>query len=850
MAAIDRKNLEDKIREVYPGISDEAVRSMMINMHVETGLDDGNLREKAFKFDQLRQNKYASDGTPYLISANNNLDKWLKGPPPKTKEDYDALTNEQRLGVQYAADENEKFAGGFGLLQLTPGVKSNGKTLGALKPKQARRRFKALAREMGYDSAEDLLEAVKTDGDVAAEFNLRYYKKYENWTAEELNENSDAKKMRKKYFNPNEPDAVMDPKLSASATNYDEQVITYQQSNTLQDYKDYYDTDNVTIDGDEVVVDFGDGNILREPITKVDDAINAERQIESEGGTVGVSDQTESGQDVPVSQPPVFTPDEDVVPQPETDTEIDGMSNEVATPQDVEESDYVVDQIEAQRVFGPTARLQNINGKDVILYTDNEGVEQQVDANTVTQQTPDYVTPSPVPPPAPPIVTEVQEEVPDATRTPEIPEVELQEDSEREIPETEEELRSRAMERQQELEEETQVEETEEDVEEVEEEVVDEVEEEEVVEEVEEEVVEEQVFSSSLSLEEVQEIYGPNATIGNVNGEEVIIVTGAAEDGSEDQQYTMSDAIAQRDERIAAENELIEQNNADVLGMRRRDFRNMTEEELNQRLEETNLSDEEKNNIRTNWTSANEDSILENLFKSFSKGDGNALEKASKLLKASGGISSLVAGFVGAKAAKKGMETVEVPEIEGLSTAFKQYSQQQKALSETGLSYAETQTIKQGIDEAYKLGIDNLVRGTGGDRAKFLAGTGALDSNRQTSLLKLAALEDEARRQNREAYGKVLSFEANYNKEKDIFTKSREYNQKLADKAMFQNTASSAFQHVFDNIRFGQDYAPILDQMQKTVNQLGNVSNLLGSFNVETNNDTEQVDPNDPNNPQ
>ena len=196
------------------------------------------------------------------------------------------------------------------------------------------------------------------------------------------------------------------------------------------------------------------------------------------------------------------------------------------------------------------------------------------------------------------------------------------------------------------------------------------------------------------------------------------------------------------------------------------------------------------------------------------------------------------------------METVDVPEIEGLSTAFKQYSQQQKALSETGLSYAETQTIKQGIDEAYKLGIDNLVRGTGGDRAKFLAGTGALDSNRQTSLLKLAALEDEARRQNREAYGKVLSFEANYNKEKDIFTKSREYNQKLADKAMFQNTASSAFQHVFDNIRFGQDYAPILDQMQKTVNQLGNVSNLLGSFNVETNNDTEQVDPNDPNNPQ
>ena len=387
-------------------------------------------------------------------------------------------------------------------------------------------------------------------------------------------------------------DAEYAEKLVSVYSQEDFPQYTTSNNLTLQDYKDYYDTDNVTIDGDEVVVDFGDGNILREPITKVDDAINAERQIESEGGIVGVSDQTESGQQNPPVIPPVTGPgiegDTQVVTNTnEDDGEPSGLSNEQATPQDVEESDYVVDQVEAERVFGPTARIQDINGKKVILYTDNEGVEQQVDADTVTQQTPNYVAPSSVPPPAPPIVTEVQEEVPDATATPEIPEIELQEDSEREIAETEEELRSRAMERQQELEEETQVEETEEVVEEVEEEVVDEVEEEEVVEEVEEEVVEEQVSSSSLSLEEVQEIYGPNATIGNVNGEEVIIVTGAAEDGSEDQQYTMSDAIAQRDERIAAENELIEQNNADVLGMRRRDFRNMTEEELNQRLEET-----------------------------------------------------------------------------------------------------------------------------------------------------------------------------------------------------------------------------------------------------------------------
>ena len=202
---------------------------------------------------------------------------------------------------------------------------------------------------------------------------------------------------------------------------------------------------------------------------------------------------------------------------------------------------------------------------------------------------------------------------------------------------------------------------------------------------------------------------------------------------------------------------------------------------------------------------------------------------------------------MGAKAAKKGLQEVSVPELNGMTSAFKMYSQQQKALSESGLSYAERRTIEQGIDETYEKGIQNLRVGTGGDRAKFLAGTGALDYNRQTSLLKTAALEDEARRQNRDAYGKLLTFEATQNREKDLFTKSREYNQELADKAMFQNTASSAFKHVFDNIRFGQDYKPMMDQMSMIAKQISGVSGLVNDLNTDqtVNNNIEQEDPNE-----
>ena len=84
--------------------------------------------------------------------------------------------------------------------------------------------------------------------------------------------------------------------------------------------------------------------------------------------------------------------------------------------------------------------------------------------------------------------------------------------------------------------------------------------------------------------------------------------------------------------------------------------------------------------------------------------------------------------------------------------------------------------------------------------------------------------------------------------EKDLFTKSREYNQELADKAMFQNTASSAFKHVFDNIRFGQDYKPLMDQMSILATQISGTSGLVNDLNTDqtVDNNIEQTDPNEP----
>tara|TARA_R100000544_G_C2227377_1_gene61845 strand:+ start:463 stop:3096 length:2634 start_codon:yes stop_codon:yes gene_type:complete len=874
MAAIDRKRLEEKIKEIYPGISDKAVRSLMINMHVETGLNDSFLRENAFKHDQLRENKLDKNGKPYLVSANKNLDKWLKGPPLKTKEDYDALTNEQRLGVQYAADENEKFAGGFGLLQLTPGVRTDGKTLGALSPRRAKKRFKVLAKEMGYNNAEELLQAVTTDADVAAEFNLQYYKKYENWDAKELNQYEDPKKMRKKYFNPGEGDVVMDPKIEQSSADYDAKLATYKAAPlTQEDYEKYYEgAESVTIEGNNIVVDFGNGNVITEPKSTVDTNIKQEQQIDSEGGTVGVTEtvQKESGQINVTPQPNVLNPEGDEVVSPITEKvesnegdESGGMSNDIVDENDVEGSEYIVTQEEAERVYGPTAKLTEGNGQERISYTDENGVFKEVDRNIVTKETPNYVvddqqseqdTTTEVTEdtttevieetstevideqtetgqtnitPQPRVIDSEGNEV-DSPVTPNTPLQRIEPKSTGPIPIEggEPDLTRRTVAAEVSTDDSEQT--TEQQVEDS------------------DATVNQTVESSSLTQDQIVEIYGPDArTSTNNAGQTQIIVPGV--DGAEDEIINMPDAVAKRDNRIALEEEKQQEVNANVIGLRRNDLDGLSEEDLNTRLNQTTIPDEDKENIRSKWTNANKESLLEQIFKKYKKGDGNALKDAASLIKSAGGVSSLVAGFMGAKAAKKGMEEVPVPELNGMTSAFKMYSQQQKALSESGLSYAERRTIEQGIDETYEKGIQNLRVGTGGDRAKFLAGTGALDYNRQTSLLKTAALEDEARRQNRDAYGKLLTFEAQQNRDKDLFTKSREYNQDLADKAMFQNTASSAFKHVFDNIRFGQDYKPLMDQMSILATQISGVSGLVNDIKTDEtlSNNIEATDPNE-----
>jgi len=111
-----------------------------------------------------------------------------------------------------------------------------------------------------------------------------------------------------------------------------------------------------------------------------------------------------------------------VAPAPEIEQEQrqeiqQGLSNEEASPQDVEDYEYEVNDEEAKRVFGPTAKIGTALGKKVIVYTDSEGNQQEVDADSITAETPDYRPP--VEPYAPPVF-EDQPAVQDRTQAPPI----------------------------------------------------------------------------------------------------------------------------------------------------------------------------------------------------------------------------------------------------------------------------------------------------------------------------------------------------------------------------------------------------------------------------------------------
>lgn len=139
--------------------------------------------------------------------------------------------------------------------------------------------------------------------------------------------------------------------------------------------------------------------------------------------------------------------------------------------------------------------------------------------------------------------------------------------------------------------------------------------------------------------------------------------------------------------------------------------------------------------------------------------------KFGKVIDAIGGVDTVVSALVGAKALrdlKKVSEDENIPEIPDLSETYKAELYQQQQVSKMGLTPEEEAQARKSISDSYELGRENALRGTAGDRAKFLAMSGVLDAKRQSALLQFAQLDADARRKNKAQYMDTLKFQEKF----------------------------------------------------------------------------------------
>ena len=179
------------------------------------------------------------------------------------------------------------------------------------------------------------------------------------------------------------------------------------------------------------------------------------------------------------------------------------------------------------------------------------------------------------------------------------------------------------------------------------------------------------------------------------------------------------------------------------------------------------------------------------------------------------GPDDLIRAALGEQAFKESMKEVIPQELPELSNQFKQHLAQVQNLSKQGFSVAEANKAKQDIDAAYKQGIENTVRGTSGDRAKFLAMSGVLDQARSSALLEFAAKDAELNRANQAAYTNALSFGEEYNLNKSTTEASQQLQLDLEKKRGASEFAKEAFKGL--NERIGPAGNQYLNTLQSFV---------------------------------
>ena len=190
--------------------------------------------------------------------------------------------------------------------------------------------------------------------------------------------------------------------------------------------------------------------------------------------------------------------------------------------------------------------------------------------------------------------------------------------------------------------------------------------------------------------------------------------------------------------------------------------------------------------------------------KSRIQGLGNAgrslLQGAAAIVDGIGGPGAIISAIMGKKGLKAAMKQIEPQAMPELSPSFMEHLRQTKELSKKGFHPAEEMKFRKELDKTYQIGLENAVRGSGGQRAKFLAQSGVLDAQRSAALLDYAVADDELQRKNQDKYEKMMLFKENFDIQRTDKQRTEDMERQIANKKAAADFTSAALTNVFSSL--------------------------------------------------
>ena len=177
----------------------------------------------------------------------------------------------------------------------------------------------------------------------------------------------------------------------------------------------------------------------------------------------------------------------------------------------------------------------------------------------------------------------------------------------------------------------------------------------------------------------------------------------------------------------------------------------------------------------------------------FGDAGSSLLKGAGAALDAIGGPGAIISYIMGKKGLKEAMKEVKPQASAELSPMFMQHLRQTRELAKKGFHPDQAQKFRKELDGAYQKGLENAVRGSGGQRAKFLAQSGVLDAQRSSALLDYAAKDEELQAKNQEKYEKMMLFKENFDIGQTEKERAEDMERQVANKKAAAGFTAAAF---------------------------------------------------------